>query len=135
LQKPLEKIHMDLNTGDLELVHLALELIQKREGEYSTVGAAIKTVSGKIFTGVNVEQVHASPCSMCAEYSAIGQMQTDGNHTIETVIAIKADETILPPCGKCREMLRQFGNPNVILSKNENGNKVQLNELIPHWES
>ncbi len=125
---------MEINKQDHELVRLALDLIKKRQGEYSTVGVALKTTVGKIFTGVNVEQVHASPCSMCAEYSAIGQMQTESDYKIETVIAITAEEKVLPPCGKCREMMRQFGNPYVILKKENKFFKVRLDELIPHWE-
>jgi len=125
---------MKLNKQDHELVRLAQDLINKRHGKYSTVGVALKTTVGKIFSGVNVEQIHASPCSMCAEYSAIGQMQSDGDHTIETVIAINSDDKVLPPCGKCREMMRQFGNPYVILNKDHKYFKLRLEELIPHWE-
>lgn len=125
---------MTINDKDQELIRLAFELIKKRRGEFSTVGSAIKTTVGKIYTGVNVEQIHSSPCSMCAEYSAIAQMQTEADQEIETVVAITAEEVILPPCGKCREMMRQFGNPDVILKKGDEFFKMKLDELIPFWE-
>lgn len=125
---------MELNKKDQSLVRLALDLIKKRNGPYSTVGAALETASGKTFSGINVEQIHASPCSMCAEYAAIGSMQSDDDHSLETVVAITADEKVLPPCGKCREMLRQFGNPFIILKKGSELFKVRLEKLIPHWE-
>lgn len=125
---------MKINKHDEKVIDLASKKIAMRKGPYSTVAAALKTKSGKYFVGVNIEQIHSSPCSMCAEYSAIGQMQSDDDHEIEVLVALRADGTVLPPCGKCREMLKQFGNPYVILMKGDEIIKVRLEELIPFWE-
>ncbi len=125
---------MTIDNRDKKLIDLALTKIRKRGGPYSTVASAMRTKSGKIFVGVNVEQVHSSPCSICAEYTIVSQMQSDDDHQIESIVALRADGTILPPCGKCRELLRQFGNPCVILKRGEDFIKIRLAELIPFWE-
>ncbi len=130
----LAKALMKVNTQDKELINLAQKLIKKRKGRYSTVAAAFRTTDHKFFFGVNVEHIHSSPCSMCAEYSAIGQMQSDDDYEVELIVALRADGTILSPCGKCREMLRQFGNPYVILKEKNDFFKVRLDKLIPYRE-
>jgi len=82
-----------------------------------------------------VEALHSSPCSMCAEYSAIGTMHSKGDASIATTVAIDDEGIVLPPCGRCREMIRQFGNPFVILQKKGKIFKMRLDDLIPMWES
>ncbi len=125
---------MNINNEDKELVRLALELIKKRKGEFTFVGCALKTTNGKIYTGVSIEQKHSSPCGMCAEFTTIGKMHSDNDQEIESIVAITFDEKILPPCGQCRELIRQFGNPYVMLKKNNEFFKIKLDELIPYWE-
>ena len=126
---------MKLTKNDQELIHLALQAAKKRFGDFSTVGAALRTKKGKIYTGVNIEQIHSSACSMCAEYSAIAPMQTEADQLIETIVAIDFNGRVLPPCGRCRELLRQFGNPYVILQIKGKTVKKPLDELIPFWET
>jgi cytidine deaminase len=125
---------MKINDQDKELIDIAQKIIQKRKSELSSVGTALITTNGKVYTGVNIEQVHSSPCSICAEYAAIGTMHSEAEQEIEKVVAITSEGQILPPCGQCREMIRQFGNPYVILKKEDNLFKVKLEELIPYWE-
>lgn len=132
----LNSMSEKLTKQDEALVEAAAQLIRKQVSVMSTVGCALLTTDGKMFVGVNVEQTHSSPCSMCAEYSAIGAMQTEDNFEIATILAVDDEGVILPPCGKCREMIRQFGNPFVILQqKNGDHFKVRLDTLIPFWES
>ncbi len=125
---------MEINDQDKELMSIAEKLIKKRKSDLSTVGSALMTTNGEIYTGVNIEQIHSSPCSMCAEYAAIGKMHSKADQEIETIVAVTSEGQILPPCGKCREMIRQFGNPYVILKKENGPFKVRLNDLIPYWE-
>jgi cytidine deaminase len=74
----------------------------------------------------------------CAEYQAIGSMISNGEKEIKTIVAVWFDNNknkyeIIPPCGKCREMIKQSSNNNmnteVILSKTK---KVKLKELLPN---
>ncbi len=119
-----------LTPADKALISKAQKLIQKRQSEITAVGCALETTSGQIFTGVNFESLHSSPCSTCAEYTAIGQMHTKAEHKIASIVAVMANGTILPPCGRCREMIRQFGDAWVILPKG----KMRISELIPEWK-
>ena len=125
----------EITNPDKELVDIAKNLINNRKSKLSTVGCALKTTNGKVFRGVSVEPRHSGPCHSCAEYSAVGTMQTEGNYKIETIVAVGEDGTILPPCGRCREMLKEFGNPYVIIQENSKLFKLKLDEIIPYWES
>ena len=124
-----------ITNDDRALISSANNLIQKRKGLFSTVACALRTTDGKVFTGVNIEAMHSSPCSMCAEYPAIGAMYADAGAAIETIVAVDDEGKILPPCGRCREMIRQFGNPYVLLQQGKEILKTPLSELIPFWES
>ena len=73
----------------------------------------------------------------CGEYQAVGAMLSNGEKEIDTIVAVeRSDKVIMPPCGKCREMIYQCDKKNlntwVIISKSK---KVKLKELLPHrWQ-
>jgi len=69
---------LDLTERDLELVEKANELIGKRKSKRLSGAAALRTQNDKIFHGVNVEIECSAPCSICAEYAAIGTMVSGG---------------------------------------------------------
>lgn len=98
------------------------------------VGAALLTSQGNVYTGVNIHLL----CGMgiCAEYSAVADMIKHGETIIDKIVAITAEGSILPPCGRCREMLYQINllnlNTEVFISDNET---KQLRDLLPfHWQ-
>jgi cytidine deaminase len=125
-----------LTKQDKELMKIGTDLIRKRMSIMSTVACGLRTTSGNVYTGVNIEQIHSSPCSMCAEYAAIGSMHAEDDAEIETIVAIDTEGIVLPPCGKCREMIRQFGDPFVILQEKKGDRyKVRLSTLLPFWDS
>jgi len=124
----------NLTNQDLELVEIAKDLIRKRRSKISSVSAVLKTKNHKIFSGVNIEIECSAPCSICAEYAAIGAMVTEGEKEIDTIVAVNLWETgysILPPCGKCRQLISEFGNPYVIVDVEGEQKKVRLGELYP----
>ena len=123
----------DLEKPDLELVEKAKDLIAKRKSKWSSVASVLRTRSGKIFEGVNIEIECSAPCSICAEYAAIGTMVTEGEHKIETIVACsyKNGGYVLPPCGKCRQFISEFGNPHVIVQVGQKLKKAKLSELYP----
>jgi cytidine deaminase len=124
---------LDLEKPDLELLEKAKNLIAKRKSKRSSVASVLRTRSGKIFEGVNVEIECSAPCSICAEYAAIGTMVTEGEQEITTVVAYsyKKGGYVLPPCGKCRQFICEFGNPYVIVQVGRKLKKVRLSELYP----
>ena len=115
-----------------ELIDSAKSIINYREtGECSMggVGSALETDTGKIFTGVCID----TRCSIgfCAEGNAIGTMVTAGGAKIIRIVAVREKE-IIPPCGKCLELIKQLHEENIntqiILSPNES---KLLKELLP----
>jgi len=122
---------LNLTKYDLELVERAKDLINKRKSRRSSVGAFLRTKNNRIFHGVNVDIECSAPCSICAEYSAIGTMVSEGDEEIETIVAFSHENGVLPPCGKCRQFISEFGDPYVIIQVNQQLKKVKLSELYP----
>jgi cytidine deaminase len=99
----------------------------------ASVGAALLTTKGTLYTGVNIDV--ACGIGFCAEHSAIAEMLKNRETQIEMIVAVN-EEGILPPCGRCRELMFQINNDNihtkVYLSKEK---YVTLDELLPiRWK-
>jgi cytidine deaminase len=71
------------------------------------VGAALRTISGTIFAGANVEN-SAYPVGTCAEAAAIAAMVAAGQRRIAEILIIGDGEDLVTPCGACRQRLREF---------------------------
>src|SRR5919106_3075331 len=76
------------------------------------VGAALRTKSGRIFTGVNVENA-AYPQTMCAERVAIYKAVSEGEKEFE-VISVVTDNGG-SPCGGCRQVMAEFGLDTIVI--------------------
>src|ERR1700683_4574464 len=78
-------------------------------GPYSRfhVGAALRTPSGAVFSGCNVENA-AYPQGACAEAGAIGAMALAGERAIAEILVIGDGEGLCTPCGGCRQRIREF---------------------------
>jgi cytidine deaminase len=93
------------------------------------VASAIYSSKGNIYTGVSIEV----SCGMgfCAEHSAIAEMLKNKESEISYVIAVSKNG-IIPPCGRCRELIRQVNKSNintlVIVSEEK---VIPLSELLP----
>jgi cytidine deaminase len=116
-----------------QLIDLANEARKKSYAPYSNyhVGAALKTRSGRIFTGVNVESA-AYPTTMCAERVAVYKAVSEGELEFE-VIAVATDNGG-SPCGGCRQVLAEFGLDTVVLIAEGSGKLVSemtVGELLP----
>jgi cytidine deaminase len=75
------------------------------------VGAALRTPSGAIHVGANVENA-AYPQGQCAEASAIGALVAAGETRISAVAVVAEKLDICPPCGGCRQRLKEFAAPD-----------------------
>jgi len=122
-----------LTTEDRDLLRRAQELVQTRGSDISPVGCALRTTKGEIYVGLSIRSEASRPCSTCAEYPAIGAMHTAGDAEIDTIVSVHMDGRIKSPCGRCRELMRLFGNPYVIV-QNGTAVKVQLDVLLPFAE-
>jgi len=76
------------------------------------VGAAVRTTSGAVYVGCNVENV-AYPEGTCAEAGAIAAMVAAGETAIAEVCVIADCPTPVTPCGGCRQKLAEFGGKDV----------------------
>ncbi len=72
------------------------------------VGAALRTASGSIFVGCNVENV-AYPEGTCAEAGAIAAMIAAGETAFVEAYVIAGSPMPVTPCGGCRQKLAEFG--------------------------
>ena len=115
------------------LIDLANIARQRAYVPYShyAVGAALRTKSGRIFTGVNVENA-AYPQTMCAERVAIFKAVSDGEQEFE-IISVVTDNGG-SPCGGCRQVMAEFGLDTVVLMADGSGKLIKettVNELLP----
>ncbi|MGV6888090.1 cytidine deaminase [Rhodophyticola sp. SM2404] len=97
------------------------------------VGAAIRTKSGKVFTGVNVENA-AYPEGTCAEAGAIAAMCAAGEREIVEVAVIADSPDPVSPCGGCRQKLAEFSAPDMpVTMVTTRGAQVTMSmaELLP----
>jgi homotetrameric cytidine deaminase len=97
------------------------------------VGAAVRTASGAIYAGANVENV-AFPVGWCAEASALGAAITAGETAITAVAVVAEKLEYCPPCGGCRQRLAEFGDAATPVYLGRPGGELQrttLGELLP----
>ena len=95
------------------------------------VGAALQTKSGRLFTGVNVENA-AYPQTMCAERIAVFKAISEGEQDFEA-LAVVTDNGVTP-CGGCRQVLSEFGLDTIVLMANGEGQLLQemtVKDLLP----
>lgn len=78
------------------------------------VGAAVRTDRGDIFAGTNVENA-SYPCGTCAEAGAIAAMVAAGGRVIVEALVVGGGAQALTPCGACRQRLREFAGPEVLI--------------------
>jgi cytidine deaminase len=94
-----------------ELFAAAQRAMRKAHVPYShfPVGAAIRTASGEIYAGCNVENA-SFPEGWCAETSAIAHMILAGGRSIAEVAVVAEKMPRITPCGGCRQRLKEFGS-------------------------
>lgn len=95
-----------------------------------SVGAAILTDLGHVYTGVNIDA--ACSVGFCAEHAAGAAMLTAGESVIKKMIAVRRTGEIIPPCGRCREFINQLSDENkhaqIMISEHKT---LLLKDLLP----
>jgi len=106
------------------LIDLANEARRRAYVPYSNypVGAALRTRSGRIFTGCNVENA-AYPTSMCAERIAIYKAVSEGEKEFDVIAVVTPNGGM--PCGGCRQVMAEFGLDTLVLVADAMGRLVQ----------
>ena len=108
-----------------------------RENSYAPhslfrVGAAVRSASGRIFGGCNIESASYG-LGACAERVAVLKAVSEGERVLQAVAVVTDAETPTPPCGACRQLLWEFcGDVEVILATMKGEVEVhRLSSLFP----
>ena len=118
-----------------ELLAAARSVRDNAHAPYSNfkVGAALRSASGAVYTGCNVENV-AYPEGTCAEAGAIAAMAAAGDYEITELAVIADSPAPVPPCGGCRQKLSEFASGDVTVTMaTTNGATLTMTvgELLP----
>lgn len=128
-----------MKTQETELIEKAMEMLKFSYAPYSKffVGAALLSKKGKIYGGCNIENSAYGP-SNCAERTAVFKAVSEGDKEFEAICIVGGKngvvEDFCPPCGVCRQVLREFCAPDfkIILAKSVSEYKIfTLAELLP----
>lgn len=119
----------------MSLKEAALNVRENAHAPYSNfkVGAAIRSVSGTVYAGCNVENV-AYPEGTCAEAGAIAAMVAAGETELREVYVVAGSPTPVPPCGGCRQKLAEFGGSDVPITLATTGGAemtTTIGDLLP----
>lgn len=119
----------------MTLLEAALSVRENAHVPYSRfkVGAAIRAASGKVYQGCNVENV-AYPQGTCAEAGAIAAMVAGGDTSIAEVCVVADAPEPVPPCGGCRQKLREFAGGDVPITMATTDGKtltMTMDQLLP----
>jgi cytidine deaminase len=102
---------------DWELLRaVAVEAADAAYAPYShlCVGAAAICDDGRVVTGCNVENASYG-LGMCAECTMAGQLRLTGGGRLVAVACRSGTGDLLMPCGRCRQVLYEFGGPDCLL--------------------
>lgn len=128
-----------MKSDQSKLIQAAFDAMERAYAPYShfTVGAALLTADGRIFTGCNVENAAYGP-SNCAERTAFFSAVSQGYRRFRAIAIVGGPagkaEQFCPPCGVCRQVMAEFcsGDFEIILATR--AGEVQtftLEQLLP----
>ena len=133
-----------MKNSDITPEMLLAEAKKARERSYAPysqcrVGAALLTAEGNIYHGCNIENAAFGP-TVCAERVALFKAISEGVRGFDAIAVVggTASETggLVPPCGVCRQALREFCSPEelTVILEQEDGSPLVLTlaDLLPY---
>jgi len=118
-----------------ELIKKAIEAKQNAYVPYSkfSVGAALLTGEGKVYTGCNIECASYAGTN-CAERTALFKAVSEGERDIKAIAVISDSDTYIYPCGICRQVIMEFGDKiKIIVARSECDFKIYtIDDLLPY---
>ena len=116
------------------LITAAREVRAKAYAPYSRfqVGAALRTKSGRVFCGCNVENLSFG-LTICAERAAVFAAVAAGETEFEAIAVVADSVQPVTPCGACRQVLAEFSSDLKICSANLHDQRYEttIRELLP----
>ena len=96
-----------------------------------TVGAAVQTKSGAVFTGCNVENASYG-ATICAERAALAAAVAAGERELVALVVVSGAKSPTPPCGICRQCLAELA-PSLPIRSYTGGARAEydLSSLLP----
>ncbi|XP_017469366.1 PREDICTED: cytidine deaminase-like [Rhagoletis zephyria] len=138
LRKPefVERIekYCDLDEPTKELIQAAIVAQKNAYALYSHfyVGAAFRTIDGRIFAGCNIENASFTPTT-CAERTALSKAVSEGyNEFVAGAVVAYQEDAFTTPCGVCRQFIMEFA-PNDIplfITKSQVNVEKANNDLV-----
>jgi cytidine deaminase len=123
-----------MNQESKELIESAKQVREKAFAPFSNfqVGAAVRTKSGKVFTGCNIESASYG-LTVCAERVAIWKAVSEGEKEFTNLAVVVDTQDLTPPCGACRQIIWEFCGDVPVTFANLKGDveTVQMKELLP----
>jgi cytidine deaminase len=124
----------DMINPDDALRDAAFAAMENAYAPYSKfrVGAALRTSTGEIVTGCNVENA-AYGEALCAERVAVSAAVARGMREFDEIAIATESEDPAPPCGSCRQTMSEFAPDLKVIGYSKNGKKVswRLSDLLP----
>ena len=116
------------------LISAAVDVRKNAYAPYSgfSVGAALLTKSGEIFTGCNVENI-SYRLTVCAEQTALARAVAQGHRDFVSIAVAADSNQPIVPCGACRQMLAEF-NPSlsvIMVTTTGKEEEATLSDLLP----
>jgi cytidine deaminase len=116
------------------LIEAAKQARENAHAPYSNfrVGAALRSTSGRIFGGCNVENATYG-LTMCAERVAIFKGVSEGERGFSAIAVVTDTEVLTPPCGACRQLIWEFCGDIPVSMANLKGKMevIQMRDLFP----
>ncbi|MDL2273348.1 cytidine deaminase [Oscillospiraceae bacterium OttesenSCG-928-G22] len=116
------------------LISAAKQARDRAYAPYSgfSVGAALLTEGGEIFTGCNVENASYGAC-LCAERAAVSAAVSAGYRAFSAIAVISNGDAPCLPCGICRQVLVEFSPDCVVVAASADGTyeRYVAKELLP----
>jgi cytidine deaminase len=121
-------------TQKQEMIRVAFEARQKAYAPYShfQVGAALLGLSGRIYSGCNVENASFG-ATICAERTAVVKAVSEGETSFQALVVATDGKEPAAPCGICRQFLVEFGPDLVLIMVNLEGKQIEttLAQYLP----
>ena len=120
---------------NLQMIEQARTVLRPRklagDNAAGDVACALLSTSGNLYFGVCIDI--NSGIGFCAEHSAIAALITAGESSIAKIVAV-CEDVVLPPCGRCRELIYQIDHTNLLNTDVVLGPErtVKLKELLPY---
>lgn len=120
---------------DMDLYIEAEKAMRYSYSPYSgySVGAALLTKSGKVYTGCNIENASYS-ATVCAERTAVFKAVSDGERSFAKIAIAGSSSRPAWPCGVCRQVMSEFASDDFyVITKSEDELMTSLlSELLPN---